>query len=271
MSSSSFACLHETTRGCTDVPAPFAIRESRIANGEMALKPQDVHVVLKLAGTGARRAPYSHLAVELVMSSSEVHASCLLHGQAWDDRANIGALEEFLVHGLKYVFPVEPGEMKRGVATSYGAAPLRDMIAPTDEPIPVWPYAEGKQRGISMVPLYKTAPVAALRDGRVRERKIAQASCTEGCARPLSNTEQLIATAELLRPLLGELVIVGGAVTSLLVTDTGAGVPRPTLDVDAIAEITSYPEYAAFDERLRAVGFSEDMSEGAPLAATARR
>jgi predicted nucleotidyltransferase len=82
---------------------------------------------------------------------------------------------------------------------------------------------------------------------------------------PLSNTEQLIATAELLRPLLGELVFVGGAVTSLLVTDTGAGTPRPTRDVDAIAEITSYAEYAAFGKRLRAVGFSEDMNEGAPL------
>lgn len=80
-----------------------------------------------------------------------------------------------------------------------------------------------------------------------------------------SNLEQLIATAELLRPLLGELVFVGGAVTSLLVTDEGAGAPRPTLDVDAIVEITSYAEYAAFGERLRSLGFSEDTSEGAPL------
>ncbi len=80
-----------------------------------------------------------------------------------------------------------------------------------------------------------------------------------------SNTEQLIAAAELLRPMLGELVFVGGAVTSLLVTDAGAGAPRATLDVDAIAEITSYAEYAAFGERLHAIGFSEDTSEGAPL------
>ena len=78
---------------------------------------------------------------------------------------------------------------------------------------------------------------------------------------PNSNLEQLIATAALLRPMLGDLVFVGGAVTSLLVTDEGAGAPRPTLDVDAIAEITSYAEYAAFGERLRALGFSEDASE----------
>jgi hypothetical protein len=65
--------------------------------------------------------------------------------------------------------------------------------------------------------------------------------------------------------MLGDLVFVGGAVTSLLVTDEGAGLPRTTLDVDAIAEITSYAEYTAFGERLRALGFSEDTSEGAHL------
>jgi len=162
----------------------------------MALKPQDVYVVLKLVAAGARR-PYSHLAVELVMSPSEVHASVkraqasgLLHGPSLHDRPNIAALEEFLVHGLKYVFPAERGEMTRGVPTSYGASPLRGMILPGDEPIPVWPYPEGTQRGVSLAPLYKTAPAAALRDesfyellaltdalrdGRVRERKIAVA------------------------------------------------------------------------------------------------
>jgi hypothetical protein len=66
---------------------------------------------------------------------------------------------------------------------------------------------------------------------------------------PNPNLDQLIATAALLRPMLGELVFVGGAVTSLLVTDEGAGLPRTTLDVDAIAEISSYAEYTAFGER----------------------
>ena len=80
-----------------------------------------------------------------------------------------------------------------------------------------------------------------------------------------SNLEQLIVTAQLLFPMLDELVFVGGAITSLLVTDEGAGAPRTTFDVDAIAEITSYPEYAAFGDRLRALGFAEDTREGAPL------
>lgn len=80
-----------------------------------------------------------------------------------------------------------------------------------------------------------------------------------------SNREQLVSAARLLRPLLGELVFVGGTVTGLLITDEAAASPRTTLDVDAIAEITSYAEYAAFGDRLRALGFQEDTSEGAPL------
>ena len=82
---------------------------------------------------------------------------------------------------------------------------------------------------------------------------------------PRSNIDQLTTAAKLLRPLLGELVFIGGAVTGLLVTDNAAAEPRATLDVDAIAAIASYAEYSAFGERLRALGFSEDSREGAPV------
>ena len=54
------------------------------------------------------------------------------------------------------------------------------------------------------------------------------------------NLDQLIAATDALRPLLPELVFVGGCVTGLLITDEAAGEPRGTIDVDAIAEITSY-------------------------------
>jgi len=50
----------------------------------------------------------------------------------------------------------------------------------------------------------------------------------------------------------------------LLITDEAAAEIRPTFDVDVIAEITSYAGYEVFSERLRALGFREDTSEGAP-------
>jgi hypothetical protein len=161
----------------------------------MALKPQDVAVVLKLCLYGSRRPPYSHIALDLLMSPSEVHAavkraeaSHLLHGSELGERPNVSALEEFLLHGLKYAFPAERGEPTRGVPTSYAAEPLRKMIARGDELPPVWPYVKGSVRGVAFKPLYKLAPAAALRDpvlyeylaladalrdGRARERQLA--------------------------------------------------------------------------------------------------
>ena len=71
----------------------------------MALKSQDVYVVLKIVSAGSRR-PYSQLASELVMSPSEAHAcvkraqaSHLLHGPALHNRPNVAALEEYAAFG----------------------------------------------------------------------------------------------------------------------------------------------------------------------------
>jgi hypothetical protein len=54
------------------------------------------------------------------------------------------------------------------------------------------------------------------------------------------NLQLLVDAARLLKPILNELVFVGGCTTALLITDKAAADVRPTYDVDAIAEITSY-------------------------------
>jgi hypothetical protein len=81
---------------------------------------------------------------------------------------------------------------------------------------------------------------------------------------PSQNIELLKGVARRLGPLLPEVVFVGGCTTDLFITDEGAAEVRPTFDVDVIAEITSYAGYDAFSDRLRALGFREDASEGAP-------
>jgi hypothetical protein len=69
----------------------------------------------------------------------------------------------------------------------------------------------------------------------------------------------------LLAPVLNEHVFVGGCTTGVFITDRAASGIRPTKDVDAIVDVTSYAEYAALSERLRAVGLTQDASEEAPL------
>jgi hypothetical protein len=79
------------------------------------------------------------------------------------------------------------------------------------------------------------------------------------------NRIQFESVVRLLAPLLEELVFVGGCTTGVFVTDPATGGIRPTKDVDAIVDVTSYAQYTALSERLRTIGLKEDTSEGAPL------
>jgi hypothetical protein len=76
-------------------------------------------------------------------------------------------LKEFLLTGAKYAFPPLFGTLSRGVPTGYAAPPLNTIIAPSGDPIPVWPNAKGSARGLALVPLYPTVPEAALRDAKL--------------------------------------------------------------------------------------------------------
>jgi len=160
----------------------------------MALKPQDVMVLLKLIAIKNISWSYNGLAVKLGMSPSEVHAAAkrAIAAQLAVKREghlapNVRNLEEFVVHGLRYVFYPEWGGSTRGVPTLFGASPLAERIVPSAEPLPVWPDPEGSAFGSSFSPLYKSAPKAArvdsalyellvlvdaIRGGNARERNI---------------------------------------------------------------------------------------------------
>ena len=158
------------------------------------LLPQDVVVLAKLASYGGGRPPIAQVASDLALSPSQVHASLkrltrsrLIDAQT--GRPVLKAVEEFLIHGVKYAFPVQRGEATRGMPTAHAAPPLRDQIAESGDLPPVWPESQGEVRGATLEPLHKIAPKAArkdpvlyevlalldaLRDGRVRERQLAE-------------------------------------------------------------------------------------------------
>jgi hypothetical protein len=161
----------------------------------MILKPQDILVLLKLLSIGQRDWTYAWLGVELGMSPSQLHAAVkrALAAQLAVHKGerivpNRRNLEEFLVHGIKYAFVPERGELTRGMPTGYAAPPLAKHFASSDEPPPVWPTPDGSVRGQAFSPLYSLAPAAAAKDvvlyellalvdavrgGRVRERELA--------------------------------------------------------------------------------------------------
>ena len=174
------------------------------------LKSQDVVLLLKLLSRPSEYSSWSQnqLAVHLCMSASEINAaikrlcqSQLIRRQP--SKAGITgktsgliympitkSCEEFLISGVKYVFPVNLGEYTPGLVTSYAAPIFADQVTIGQDPVPVWPYAEGTQRGLALEPLYPSVPkslmqypdqafydllalIDAIRHGRARERNIA--------------------------------------------------------------------------------------------------
>jgi hypothetical protein len=136
----------------------------------------------------------AYMAADLGLSPSQVHAALKRLERSRlitpsTNEAQLRAVEEFLVHGVKYAFPAVRGEATRGMPTAYAAPPLNAAIAAGGDLPPVWPGADGAVRGLTLEPLHKAAPKAAkrdpvlyellalidaLRDGRARERKLAE-------------------------------------------------------------------------------------------------
>jgi len=123
---------------------------------------------------------YSNRGLEAAtgVSKSEVNASIkrsIAVGMAKLDRksqypkANISALLEFVVHGIKYVYPAKPSAIVRGIPTSIAAPVLEGKLMTAGEYIHVWPDARGKEKGQSIVPLYKSVPMAVKKDPRLYE------------------------------------------------------------------------------------------------------
>lgn len=133
------------------------------------MKAQDILVLIKIFLKEPGSWSMARLAHELYMSSSEIHAgikrlkASRLVVESMDFKgviANPGNMEEFFIHGLKYVFPAEVGKEVRGMPTSHSAKPLSEEIA-SENDIMVWPYEFGNARGKSISPLYRSAPKAA--------------------------------------------------------------------------------------------------------------
>lgn len=164
----------------------------------MSIKPQDVVVLCKvLAKQNDQQWSQNSISSELFLSPSQVNsafrnlvsAGLLTNYRVKSKPKPISqACEEFFIHALKYLFPAKVGEISRGIPTSY-AVHLKEIHVGS-EPIPVWPYAEGKKRGAAIKPLYHTVPKSidqhpdalfyeflglldAIRSGRTREKNLA--------------------------------------------------------------------------------------------------
>ena len=155
------------------------------------MRPHDIVVLLKIAAKKNESWFMKDLSHELNISASEVSESInrsVIAGLIAPNKKKLNklALLDFLEHGLRYVFPQQPGAIVRGVATAHSAPPLSFIIKSLD--YYVWPSGKGTLRGQSIQPLYPSVVEAvkedenlyeylaladAIRVGKAREKEIA--------------------------------------------------------------------------------------------------
>lgn len=163
---------------------------------QQGLKPQDILVLLKLLASG-ERGRLVDIASELGLSQSEVSLALERAKRAGllDDAKKKplkSALEEFLLHGLKYVYPAEIGMLCRGIPTAHSAPPLAKKIVSSPDDQYVWAHPDGNLRGQAVSPLCEWAPEAARKDPRLHELLALVDALRVGRAR-----ERMIAAEEL--------------------------------------------------------------------------
>ena len=173
-----------------------SVAMKRASSRPWVLKPQDLAIALKLVALRGQWLPYAALGEAMRLSRFEAHAAvqrltaarlvALVDGQPGPVLA---ALRGFVIYGAPYAYPAVRGEITIGFPTAYGMSPLKEMMAASNEPPPVWPHPEGIARGPGLLPLYENLPLAAredlvlyellalfdaLRAGQARERELAR-------------------------------------------------------------------------------------------------
>ena len=101
------------------------------------------------------------------------------------------SLYEFIVHGLRYVFPVLPGAIVRGMPTAHSGPPLNSLITSGNDQF-VWSYAQGKMRGMAIEPLYKTLPAVCESFPEFYELLCLVDACRIGRAREMSLADEIL-------------------------------------------------------------------------------
>lgn len=155
------------------------------------MRPQDVAILLKIIALEGQSWHLSKLSSTLFISLSEISeslnrsqfASLIDYNKKNINRQN---LFEFLEHGVRYVFPQQPGSLVRGIPTGHSHFFMKKKFM--SEMNYVWPDQKGEVMGLMIEPFYPKqveaikedqlfykllALVDVIRVGRVREVKFA--------------------------------------------------------------------------------------------------
>lgn len=131
------------------------------------MRPQDVAVLLKIIALDGQPWQLVGLSNSLRISISEISeslnrsrlASLIDYNKKKINRQN---LLEFLEHGVRYVFPQQPGAMVRGIPTAHSHPFMKKNFI--SEMNYVWPDNKGKEMGLMIEPFYPKQVEAVIED-----------------------------------------------------------------------------------------------------------
>ena len=136
------------------------------------MRTQDIAILLKIVAIGNKHWNLMELSSKLYISISEVSESLnrsklskLISNSKKE--VNLLNLLEFLVLGIKYVFPQSPGTLLRGIPTAHSHPVLSNYVV-SEIPF-VWPDPEGKILGLAIEPLYSNLTQAIKTDNTYYE------------------------------------------------------------------------------------------------------
>ncbi len=135
------------------------------------MRPQDIVLLMAILALPPKN--NKQLAKILQISESEVSESLYrseyagLIDSVKLKNINKLALSDFLFYGLKYVFPVRPKGIGRGIATAHSALPLKNRLI-FDENY-IWELENGDLRGQIIEPLYPKFPLIAQENEKLYE------------------------------------------------------------------------------------------------------
>jgi len=161
------------------------------------MRPQDIVILLKIITMHSENWQLKDLANLLYISNSEISESLersLYAGLIDFEKRHVqrGNMTDFLFHGMKYVFPAQPGIFTRGVPTAHSHPFMQAFI--NSEQAYVWPSSSGSVLGQAIEPFYANqvkaieedeelyqllALLDVIRVGKLREKTVAEKELKE--------------------------------------------------------------------------------------------
>ena len=129
------------------------------------MRPYDIAILLAITIQPERDWKMRDLSRQLHISASEVSESLnrsRIAGLISQDKRKLSKLDVlvFLEHGLRYVFPANPGIPLRGIPT--GHTYLKRFSLVKDKKKYVWPHPDGETTGLAVAPLHPRLPETCL-------------------------------------------------------------------------------------------------------------